>query len=364
MRQRSPARWPPPAPMWVAGCSGCRGRRAPPRDAVPGASRRWVVQTGLPRRAPRRVGPPLAGRDPPCSEAPRDAAPSCRVGDSTPAGPAPRRPGGAGVARSPGTLGASEWRPPRRLGSADPDSPASRAVPRAVSRPGTGAPGLGACGLAGDPHAGRRGRGVWGASTPGGHAWPSPWCALDPAAREPGSALRHPDSRLGHPRVWAHVRLAPGVPWGLGCVRHPAPLPSPVDAGAKLHGGSGSARPGGPPCRTAVWRGPAAAPRRRVARACPGVGWRTAQPPSWPWGPSPASASAPPPSRRFPRGFTHRLSGCSAARGAARSDAACPPSLPAWGIAGQSRPQGLGGQLDPGAAGMAPAQRSSGPRRG
>ena len=64
-------------------------------------------------------------------------------------------------------LGRQLRRPPRRLGSAGLGDPASRSVPRAVALHGNGATGSGACGLAGDPHAWRLGRGVLGASTPG-----------------------------------------------------------------------------------------------------------------------------------------------------------------------------------------------------
>lgn len=233
-----------------------------------------------------------------------------------------RCPQGAGAAPAPVALGASEWRRHRRLGSAGLGDPASRSAPRAVSPRGTDATVVGAGGRAGDPPAWRRGRGGVGAYTPGLRAFPSPWGASATAARSPCASRLPPDSRVCPPRLWAQVSLATGVPSGLGCVSPPPHGPSPVDAGATLKGVSVRARHGGPPFRPAVARGREDPPLRRVSRACPGVGWSTAQPLSWPVGRRHSSASAPPPARRFPRGVTRRLSRFSSARRGARSDAA------------------------------------------
>ena len=109
---------------------------------------------------------------------------------------------------------------------------------------------------------------------------------MDTSACSPCSSPLHADVPRYLPHVWAHVSLAPGVPRGLGFLRHPPTVAYPVDTSAP-GGLFRGARHGVTPFRPSVWRGTEDPPLRRVARECRCVGCRPAQPISVPLWPSP-----------------------------------------------------------------------------
>ena len=176
-----------------------------------------------------------------------------------------------------------------------------------------------------------------------------------------------------------HVGIAAGFPGGVGFLGHTPTVPYPVDPCSPARLRASWVRPPCPgPDGRAVMNRSACAGEHDTAllrSASPfAAEWRiprfagvrgsvaespadTLSPFSLPFGRSRSSAEATPTSRRFQHGFNPSLSLCSWARWDSRSDAEVPPSLPAFGMDGQSLPKGRCCQPDTWAAGMAPARR-------
>jgi hypothetical protein len=156
---------------------------------------------------------------------------------------------------------------------------------------------------------------------------------------EAGSGLRQRYCSRAPADHRPHVSISARVPRGRGFLRNPPTRRSAGDPAAARSTAWGSPAP---PRRWTWPVGPHASP------GCWGgaLGWRQPRPSPCPLGPRRSSASAWPTSRRCHPGFVC-LSLGHCARGDAPSDAECPPSIPALGSEGQSRPQGICPHRDP-----------------